>query len=209
MRNQPLDINPNLRSGSVRLARILSDIFSPPSSLAIFAFILAWVELPFWQGLLQGAIFGACSSLLPILYILLQMKLGKIEDIHISAQNQRHIPYLIGILGALLAYGLLRWMDGSPVLLNLAIANAIVLALTALLNLRFLISAHTTGISLVAAFSALVYDWWLWLALVPLIILVVVMRKYLRRHTYAELLAGFIVGTLTAVSLALFGAFTP
>lgn len=205
MRYKPLDTIPNLRRGSVRLARILSDIFSPPSSFAIFAFVLAWVELPFWQGLLQGAIFGFCSSLLPILYILIQLKTGKIEDIHISAQHQRHIPYLIGIAGALLAYGFLSWIDGSPVLLDLAIANIVVLALTALLNIYFLISAHTTAVALIASFSALVYEWWLWLALLPLVILVVVIRKFLRRHTYRELAAGFLVGTLTAVGMALTG----
>ena len=54
-KRQPLNLNPRLQSTGVQVARFLSNLFSPMSSFAIFAFIIAWLELPFWAGFIQNA----------------------------------------------------------------------------------------------------------------------------------------------------------
>lgn len=204
---QPLDLNPRLQSTGIQVARWLSNLFSPMSSFAIFAFTIAWVELPFWSGLLQGAIFGFWTALLPIAYILYQLKTGKITDLHISVQTQRHIPYLIGIVGALISMLIYLVIGSSPVLIDLSLAVMLTLIGTALINLRWLISSHTTSASLIAAFSGFVYgpQWWLFLS--PLVLLVFFIRKYLRRHDYPELFGGIALGISTVFLMALAGRF--
>jgi hypothetical protein len=207
MNRQPLDLNPRLQSTGIQVARFLSNVLSPMGSFAIFGFVLAWVELPFWGGLLQGAIIGFFSSLLPILYILYQLKTGKITDLHISEQNQRHIPYIIGIVGAIIAMLIYLAINSSPVLINLSIAIAIALIGMALINLRWLISSHTTSASLITAFTGFTYGPKFWLILFPLVALVFFIRKYLRRHNDAELFGGVLLGISTAVCMALMGRF--
>jgi hypothetical protein len=207
MKRQPLDLNPHLQSTGIQVARFLSNLFSPMSSFAIFAFILGWVELSFWQGLIQGAIFGFWAALLPIVYILYQLKTGKITDLHISVQAQRHVPYIIGIVGSIVAMLIYLVIDGSPVLINLSLAVMLTLVATALINLRWLISSHTTSASLVAAFSGIVYGPQYWLVLTPFVALVFFIRKYLRRHDYPELFGGVALGISVVVIMALAGRF--
>jgi hypothetical protein len=204
---QPLDLDPRLGSTGIQVARFLSNLFSPMSSFAIFAFSLAWVELPFWQGFLQGAIFGFWTALLPIVYILYQLKTGRITDLHISVQAQRHVPYLIGIVGAMISMLIYHLIDGSPVLINLSLAVMLTLIGTALINLRWLISSHTTSASLIVTFTGFVYgpQWWLYLS--PLVLLVFFIRKYLRRHDYPELFGGVALGIATVLLMALAGRF--
>ena len=208
MNRQPLDLNPRLQSTSIQIARFLSNLFSPMSSFAIFAFIIAWEELPFWQGLLQGAIFGFWAALLPIAYIVYQLKTGKIADLHISVQAQRHIPYLIGILGTVIALLIYLAIDGNPVLINLCLAVTLTLIGTALINLRWLISSHTTSASLITAFAGFTYGPHMWLILTPFIAFVFFIRKYLRRHDYPELFGGVALGISTVLIMALAGRFS-
>ena len=207
MKREPLDINPRLQSSSVQIARFLSNILSPMSSFAIFAFIVAWVELPFWIGLFQASIISFFSSLLPILYIIYQLKTGKISDLHISDQNDRHIPYIIGIVGALIAMLIYLAIDGSQVLINLSLGVAITLTGSALINLKWLVSSHTTSASLIAAFTGFTYGPIYWIILSPLVILVFIIRKFLRRHDYPELFGGVALGVSATIIMAIAGRF--
>ena len=207
MKLQPLDLNPRLQPTGVQVARFLSNLLSPMSSFAIFAFVLAWIELSFWSGLLQGAILGFFSSLLPILYIIYRLKTGKITDLHISDQRERHIPYLIGILGTIIATLIYIAINGSTVLINLSLAIAIALIAMALINIRWLVSSHTTSASLITAFTGFAYEPKFWLILSPLVLLVFFIRKYLRRHNYPELFGGVALGISTTVIMALIGRF--
>ena len=79
MIRQPRDTDLNTQSWGVRAARIYSNIFSPPSTFAMFGFIIAWKELPFWIGSFHAAIFGLLTSLMPILYIAYLFKTGRIR----------------------------------------------------------------------------------------------------------------------------------
>ena len=89
MIRKPLDIKPGKKSIKIRAARLYSDLLSPPSAFAIFAFIIAWEKLPFWKGMLHASIFGMLTSLMPLGYILFQLKRGELSDIHISNPDER------------------------------------------------------------------------------------------------------------------------
>jgi hypothetical protein len=207
MSRDPLDLNPGGKKLGIRFARVYSDIFSPPSVYAIFAFILAWSEFPFWKGTLQAVIFGSLTSLAPLIYLIVQIKLGKLDDIHISTSGQRKIPYILGVAGAVTAYVVLRWVGSSPLFLTFIIAVIIGLCVLGIINQRWLISAHSASISAVTAFSWFAFDWTVALVLSPLIISTVLIRYYLKRHSIGELISGTLLGIFVVSGLALLGLF--
>lgn len=207
MKPKPLDSNPGRTNIKIRAARLYSDAFSPPSAFAIFGFIIAWSELPFWRGSLHAVIFGSLSSLLPLGYILLLLKRGVISDIHLSNSKDRKVPYILGVLGATLAYVVLRAMGSSIIFLNYIITNIIGLASLAIINSRWLISAHTSTISAITTFAGFAFTFSVALALSPLVILTAIIRFYLKRHTIGELISGAIIGIGSVLVLALLGMF--
>lgn len=207
MKRKPLDILKENRTAGIRAARIYSDVFSPPSVYAIFGFVIALAELPPWKGGLHAAVFGTLASLLPFLYIVSQMRRGKISDLHISDPRQRQIPYFLGVLGAGSAYLILRGWGTSPLLLSFVLSDMLALASLGLLNNFFLVSAHMTGITLIALFAGITFGPGAGLALTPLIGTTFFIRYYLRRHTVVELIAGMLAGLLIFISLLLFRAF--
>lgn len=207
MQRKPLDISTGGTNIKIRAARLYSDVFSPPSASAIFGFILAWSELSFWPGTLHAVIFGSLSSLLPLGYILILLKRGVINDIHLSNAKDRKTPYIIGIFGAILAYVILRWMGTSILFLNYILTNIIGLGFLAMINSRWLISAHTSTISAITTFAGFAFPLPIVIAISPLVILTAIIRFYLKRHTLGELLSGALVGIGSVLVLFLFGFF--
>ncbi len=207
MTRNPLDLNPKNTNPGVRAARIYSNIFSPPSMFALVGFIIAWIELPFLQGTLHAAIFGFLSTLVPILYIVYLLKTGKIDDLHISKQSERHIPYIIGILGASMAYFILKSLASSPLLLTFILTNISAITMLALINARWLISAHTASISAIATFAGFGFSLVTGLAILPMVALTFYVRHFLKRHTIAEMVSGCILGIAIVLTLAALGAF--
>ena len=207
MSREPLDKKLGGKNIYVRIGRIYSDIFSPPSLFAIFAFIIAWSDLPFWRGTFHAAIFGVLTSLTPLIYLIIQIKRGKLDDIHISTSDQRVIPYILGVVGASIAYFVLRQIGTSPLFLTFIISVIIGLAVLGILNSWFLISAHSASISAVTTFSFFAFGLTVALALSPLILSTVLVRYFLKRHSIIELTSGVLVGIVVVVSLSFFGLF--
>jgi hypothetical protein len=207
MIRQPKDAYPNGQSKGVRAARIFSNVVSPPSVYAFFAFVLAWTEMPFWRGSIHAAIFGLLTSLMPILYLVYLLRTEKIEDIHISNPGERHIPYILGILGAAAAYFIIRAMGSSQLFLNFILTNIVGLSALALINIRWLISAHVSSITMIAVFSGFAYSLITGLAIAPIVALTFFVRYYLKRHTIGELISGLILGIFLVTILAFIGFF--
>jgi hypothetical protein len=205
MNNHPLDISPGDQTLKIRLARIYSDIFSPPSIYAIYAFAVAWSDLPFWEGTIHAAIFGLLTSLTPLIYLLIQMKRGVLDDIHISTSDQRKIPYLLGIVGAIIAYFTLMQLHSSRIFLGFVLA--VILGLTALgiINQKWLISAHSASIAAVTAFSGYAFNLTTAILLSPLILSTVLIRYFLKRHSVGELISGVLLGIIVVISMGYLG----
>ena len=134
--------------------------------------------MPFGVGALHAAIFGFLTQLLPVFYIVFMLKTGRIADLHVSNQNERHIPYLISIIGSLLAILVLRISSSASVLLSLSVANLALGLSLALTNLRWLISAHTASITLIAVFGSFVFSPLVGLAIAPVLALTFCVRYF-------------------------------
>ena len=90
--NSPLDEAKQNRTGLVRVARIYSNVVSPPTIFAVVGLALAWHELELLPGFLWAAVYGLLVSLAPIIFVLFLLKTGRIKELHMSNTRERHWP---------------------------------------------------------------------------------------------------------------------
>jgi membrane-associated phospholipid phosphatase len=126
-----------------------------------------------------------------------------------SATNERHIPYLTGVISGVLAFVLLILFDGPELLRCLAILSMITLGALGLINTRWLISIHATAAAATWLIATLIFGWPVGLVLLPLLILIAWIRLYLKRHTPAQVLAGISLGLSAVLLMRAFDCFVP
>jgi hypothetical protein len=195
---RPKDLGGQPLVGRVRLARTLSNVISPPVIFAALGLAIALYERPDPVGLLWAAVYGFWVSLMPILLVLYLLRTGRVADLHLSSTDERRLPYLVGVLGAVVAY-LLIWLSGGPPLLaTLALLSVITLGSLAIITRIWLISVHATSISGATVVSGLVFGKWAALVLLPVALFVFWLRLYLRRHNVGEIVAGAALGASAA-----------
>jgi membrane-associated phospholipid phosphatase len=205
--NTPLDHDVQNRTGLVKVARTFSNVISPPVMFALLGLAIPLRTLPFWPGFAWAAMYGLLVSFAPILFVLYLLRTGRISELHMSNTSERHLPYAAAVGFALLAFGIVNWLDGPELLRCLLIFNIVELTALGVINIWWLISIHTTGIMATWLIVGLVWGWVASLIVVPFVILVSWVRLYLRRHTPAQVLAGFALGIASVLSLTLLGCF--
>lgn len=205
----PRDFHRDDHTGRVKAARLFSNIVSPPVMFAIVGVAFSLTEEPNLTGLAWAVFYGLLVSLAPILVVLYLLKTGRITELHMSNTSERHIPYVTAVLSALLAYIVITVLDGPELLRCLALLNTINLTALGLINTRYLISIHATGIMATFLLTGIVFSWALaWLLVFPLLVGVCVVRLYLKRHTVAQVVAGLALGAATVwLMVAVFGCF--
>lgn len=203
----PRDINQADRTGMVRVARILSNVISPPIMFAALGIALGIYELSLWPGLAWGLFYSVLIALTPMLVIVYLMRTGRVGDLHMSATNERHIPYLTSVISGAVAYVFLTVFDGPELLRCLAVLSMVTLGALGLINTQWLISIHATAAAATWMISTLVFGWVVGAILLPLLFLICFVRLYLKRHTPAQVLAGVAVGFSAVLLLRAFGCF--
>lgn len=190
------------RTWDLRLARLLSVVFSPPlmivSGATLTAASLATPEAWHWTGLYL--LIAVC---VPVAYVGVQLARGRISDFDLRVREQRLKPYLVSLLCAGLAWLWLR-LGMAPTLLIVVVGAGVVqVALMLAITLFWKISAHTASVAGVAALAVMLIG----AAALPLLALVPLLawaRLRLQRHTPLQTLAGALLGAgLMALALRL------
>src|SRR5690606_30529138 len=141
------------------------------------------------------------------LFVLYLLRSGRIVELHMSDTSERHLPYLVAMLGTLVVIALLFVFDGPELLVCLALFNLVTLVAVALINLRWLISFHAAAAMAMGTIVTLVFGWLSGLLLSPVVALVVAVRLYLRRHTVGQVVAGMLLGAGGVLFLWQLGCF--
>jgi membrane-associated phospholipid phosphatase len=206
----PRDFHKTDHTGRVKAARLFSNIVSPPVMFAVIGVAFALTEEPGLEGLAWAVFYGLLVSLAPILVVLYLLRTGRIKELHMTDKGERHIPYVTAVLSAILAFFIITLFNGPELLRCLALLNTINLAALGLINTRYLISIHATGIMATFLLTGIVFSWTLaWLLVFPLLSAVCYVRLYLKRHTLAQVIAGLVLGAATVWFVqAAFGCFT-
>ena len=175
-----------------KLARIISDVISPPvvTILGALFFALAIDTRPswIWTGLYVFIVMGV-----PTLYIIRLVRRGLVTDFHLRVREQRLKPNLM-IAGCSIAGWLLLLAGNAPYpLIVLAGIGVIQTTLLLAITTKWKISGHSMGI---ASFAILVWSIYGSVAFPVLftIPLVAWARLRLKRHTLLQTVAGAVMG---------------
>lgn len=193
--------------GWVRVARVFSNIVSPPIIIATLGLFLSLEELPNLQGLLWAFVFGFWVSLVPSLFVLYLLRSGHISDLHMNTRRERRWPYVTGVLGSAIALALIIFFGGPELLRCLAIFSLVELSILGFITNFWMISIHATSITSATTIVGMVFGLVMALILLSLVVVVCWVRLYLHRHNLAQVVAGITVGLLTVFLLALGGCF--
>jgi membrane-associated phospholipid phosphatase len=184
---------------SVRLARILSDLLSPPM-VAIGAF---WVLAGATARASRWPVFLACAttqSVFPLAFLGMAVRKGKIRDVNMSRREERRIGFLA--LGLVYAVGgVLAVLLGvrGPTLFVCLCTLAVIGAVWAV-NLVYKASGHVAGATAyMAAVSVFVEPLHAGLFLIPAVSWA---RVRSGEHTRVQVILGALLGA--GVSLGFF-----
>lgn len=195
-------------TGLVLAARVYSNVVSPPVMFALVGLAICLYTLPPWSAVNWFLIYGFWVSLFPILFVLVLLYTGHVQELHMSDTRERRLPYVVAFLGSAVAFVLVSLYEGPELLRCLTIFNMVELCTLALINLAWLISLHSTGAMAASTLVGLIWGIPAGLLVgIPLTLSVCWVRLYLRRHTLGQTIAGVGVGLFTVLILLPFGCF--
>jgi len=143
------------------------------------------------------------TGILPATPILLMIKKGDVHDLFISRREERTLPYLFSFLAYIFwTFFMYRILQLPLFMVAMGIGSAISIVLITLINLKWKISAHLSGIGgLAGGLFGICFR--MGINPLPLIItvlfvsaLVALARIELKAHTPGQTLAGFSLGFL-------------
>lgn len=154
----------------------------------------------FWR---MVAITGTLlfTGLLPAIPILLMMKHGEVNDLFISKKEERTMPYLFSLL-AYVFWALFMWrtLQFPTFIVAMGVGSAASILVVILINMRWKISAHATGIGGFCAsifgvcYRTAINPVWLFVVILIISGLVALSRLELKAHTPSQVLVGYILG---------------
>ena len=143
--------------------------------------------------------FAVCAA--PILFVSLMVRSGRIGDLHMRESRERYIPYTIAIIGALCCLALFPRFGAGPILHVLTVVTIVELAVMLVGTLFMHISFHAAGMASIISATALMFGVKQGLAFLPVLLLVVLARLVLRRHTGTQIMLGALIGALTPLAV--------
>jgi membrane-associated phospholipid phosphatase len=198
------------------LARLISVVFHPllmPTygfALIFFSnnYITNFVN-PVLKMLILGIIF-IFTFLLPVINSFILLKMGRISSIRMDLPGERTMPYASTFLYYIVLFFLFYTEDFHPVFKIMILGAALSILITLVVNLKWKISAHMTGIGGIAGAAlgcmlSMRIDLFL-----PFIIILFISgvvgyaRLKLEAHTPAQVYTGFAAGFLMQLLLMIF-----
>lgn len=180
------------------LAKVISGVTSPFIIIPIVAAIITATfytrvdDFLYWYGIFLIPV------LLPLLYVLYGVKQGTITDLHVADREQRKVPFMLAVIGAVIMLFLYWWLDVFVMLQYMAVALLVSGIIFIVITRVWKISIHTaTYTSSVLLMTYLLDPRFLWMLLaLPIIIWARLQRK---RHTLMQALAGVVVAVIILV----------
>jgi len=199
-----------LRALTDRVAWVISNALSPPIVGVVGALILTLREPTLAAG--KWLLFGVYVLLavaLPTGLVFALVAAGRIGDVNMNAREERARPYVFAVACMAIASLVMLAARAPLAFLALSLATCLLYALLWAISLRSKVSAHSAGMGLFSAMFVVTTGGPLLLA-APLTLAVMWARVRMRRHTWAQTIAGVLLGGVSflAVWLAVTGGGT-
>lgn len=203
-----------MRKAAHVLSVVLHPVWMPTLALVVAFAIdphLTFAFSPQGQWIIIGMVF-IMTALFPITSVFLLWRNGTVSRLSMPGRRERFVPALITLIYLGMAYYLLRRTPNHPATLALFTSIIMSIAAALLINLRWKISLHTTGIGgLVGMCLALwllhgAQAWYL-----PLLFLLTgalgTARLLVTDHTPAQIYAGAALGAVATFTCMAFGIY--
>lgn len=192
---------------SEKIANFFSSAFSPliiPTYAVAIALNISFIGSisPLYTRILVTLAILAITCMIPSIAIAILFKLGKISDPEVNERQDRIGPYIIAVMSYVAAAIYLSNINAPIWIPMFMIGGGIAVIASALINLKWKISAHGAGMG---GLTALMFSMWVngyvtfdLIYLTSLVILLTgvvgTSRLILKRHTLAQVLAGTLNG---------------
>lgn len=203
-----------MRKAAHVLSVVLHPVWMPTLALVVAFAIdphLTFAFSPQGQWIIIGMVF-VMTALFPVSSMLMLWRSGAISALSMPVREERTLPLLLTLIYFCMAYYLLRKTPNHPATLALFTSIIMSIAAALLINLRWKISLHTTGIGgLVGMCLALwllhgAQAWYL-----PLLFLLTgalgTARLLVTDHTPAQIYAGAALGAVATFTCMAFGIY--
>lgn len=149
-----------------------------------------------WFGLL-AAMF---VCVLPLAYVLVMVKLGRITDHHVSDRRQRPVLLLMTLASVLVGLLVLHLLSGPVSVTVMVIALIGGIGVLAVVSAFWKMSGHASALAAAVVISVMMFgpEW------LPLLLLVPAVgwsRLVLRAHTLPQVIAGSLFGGIVIAGL--------
>lgn len=198
----PAALRQRVQSESHLWAHVVSLVISPP--LVWTLWVLAATVPPASDrgaALLFAGLFALAVCILPMCFVAYMVRIGKIGDMHMRHSNERFVPYSIAIVAGALNLLIALHYNASPVIVLITLVGIIELAIILLGTFFSHISLHAMATTSIVSATAIVYGLDAALVYVPLLLLVVLARLVLKRHTPPQIMQGTLIGLLTPLAV--------
>lgn len=187
------------------LARIVSEVMSPPLVNAVILMAIALQDAPnLLRALGLGLLAVVFVSFIPMVVIVRGVRQQRLTDHHVAVREQRPLPFAITLLCVVLGWLVLIALQAPPGLVVLVGAMAVGLLVTLLVTLFWKISLHAACAATAVAVFTIVFGL-PFLLLSPLVLLVSWARVARGSHSVAQVIGGIILGsTITPALFAFF-----
>jgi membrane-associated phospholipid phosphatase len=179
----------------------ISNVLSPPMVGLLGALILALREpaLAAGEWLLFG-VYVLMAVVLPTGLVFVMVAAGRIGDVNMNVREERARPYVFAVVCMAIASAIMLAAHAPLALLALSFATCLLYALLYVISLRSKVSAHSAGMGLFSAMVVVTAGGPLLVA-VPLTLAVMWARVRMRRHTWAQTVAGVLLGGVSFLAV--------
>lgn len=142
------------------------------------------------------------SVILPVLFILLLMKKGKVSNFHLKEREERVLPFGFTLIAGTISLVLVRYFGNDPMLIRMFLTFFLMaLGYSVITFLKYKISGHTfvftSAILILVAFLDLRFIY-----LLPLVIPIGWARVYQDDHSTKEVVGGFIYALISFLAFS-------
>ena len=164
------------------------------ASVAVGGILLAAAAQPSFRSWGCALTFITAGVAGPLLALLWCLDTGKVSDMELRQRQERPLLFVTPPVAAGAALGCLWTLDAPRLMRRFPTADTGVLAAAMLVTLYWKISIHSAGAAAMAILLSTTYGG-LTLVLTPMV-LVGWSRLYLKRHTFPQVLAGRVLGSM-------------
>jgi membrane-associated phospholipid phosphatase len=181
---------------------LVAEVFAPAQVVAVLLVAISIHTAPPGDALRWALISIVFASLLPMAYVVAQVRRRRLTDHHVSIRRQRRLPMLVAIASTVIGVALLFALGAPRPLVALAAAGVAGLVVTFLVTLAWKISMHVAVLAGAVTIVVIVFGPQ-WLPLAAVVALVAWARVAGGDHTPAQVAAGALIGCLVAATVFL------